>query len=326
MPDVVTTIPELRERIASARREAALAGSADAPSGRVVLVPTMGALHDGHLQLVSHARDLGGIVVVSIFVNPLQFGPGEDLDRYPRTLDADVARLEGVADIVFAPAPAEIYPNGPTETRVTAGAVGALYEGASRPGHFDGMLTVVAKMFNIVAPDVAVFGQKDAQQVHLVGRMVDELNIPVTIAVVDTVREPDGLALSSRNRYLDPAGRAAAVVLSQALAAAAAAASSSPDRDSSAAGGSSTVGGSSAAGGSSAVGDLSTTTGRVGDVLAAARARIDSEPAVKLDYLVVVDPDSFLAVAEDHRGPAVVLVAARVGTTRLIDNERISIR
>lgn len=292
MPDVVTTIPELRERIASARREAALAGSADAPSGRVVLVPTMGALHDGHLQLVSHARDLGGIVVVSIFVNPLQFGPGEDLDRYPRTLDADVARLAGVADIVFAPAPAEIYPNGPTETRVTAGAVGALYEGASRPGHFDGMLTVVAKMFNIVAPDVAVFGQKDAQQVHLVGRMVDELNIPVTIAVVDTVREPDGLALSSRNRYLDPAGRAAAVVLSQALAAAAAASAS----------------------------------GRVGEVLAAARARIDSEPAVKLDYLVVVDPDSFLAVAEDHRGPAVVLVAARVGTTRLIDNERISIR
>jgi pantoate--beta-alanine ligase len=292
MPDVVTTIPELRERIASARREAALAGSADAPSGRVVLVPTMGALHDGHLQLVSHAKDLGGIVVVSIFVNPLQFGPGEDLDRYPRTLDADVARLEGVADIVFAPAPAEIYPNGPTETRVTAGAVGALYEGASRPGHFDGMLTVVAKMFNIVAPDVAVFGQKDAQQVHLVGRMVDELNIPVTIAVVDTVREPDGLALSSRNRYLDPAGRAAAVVLSQALAAAAAASAS----------------------------------GRVGEVLAAARARIDNEPAVKLDYLVVVDPDSFLAVAEDHRGPAVVLVAARVGTTRLIDNERISIR
>jgi pantoate--beta-alanine ligase len=253
----------------------------------------MGALHDGHLQLVSHARDLGGIVVVSIFVNPLQFGPGEDLDRYPRTLEADVARLTGLADVVFAPTPAEMYPNGPSETRVSAGAVGSLYEGASRPGHFDGMLTVVAKLFNIVAPDVAVFGQKDAQQAHLVGRMVDELNIPTSIAVVDTVREQDGLALSSRNAYLDPAGRAAAVVLSQALAAAAEAATA--------------------------------TTGGVDAVLAAARARIDSEPAVKLDYLVVVDPDSFLAVAEDHHGPAVVLVAARVGTTRLIDNERISI-
>ncbi|GAB3574532.1 pantoate--beta-alanine ligase [Leifsonia lichenia] len=293
MPDVVTTIPELRARIAAARRDAALGGSADAPDGRVVLVPTMGALHDGHLQLVSHARDLGGIVVVSIFVNPLQFGPGEDLDRYPRTLDADVSRLTGLADVVFAPTPAEMYPNGPTETRVSAGAVGSLYEGASRPGHFDGMLTVVAKLFNIVAPDVAVFGQKDAQQVHLVGRMVDELNIPTSIAVVDTVREQDGLALSSRNAYLDPAGRAAAVVLSQALAAASRAASGTP--------------------------------GGVDAVLAAARERIDSEPAVKLDYLVVVDPDSFLAVAEDHHGPAVVLVAARVGTTRLIDNERISI-
>ncbi|MFJ8895982.1 pantoate--beta-alanine ligase [Leifsonia sp. NPDC102414] len=293
MPDVVTTIPELRARIATARRDAALEGSADAPSGRVVLVPTMGALHDGHLQLVSHARDLGGIVVVSIFVNPLQFGPGEDLDRYPRTLDADVARLTGLADVVFAPTPAEMYPNGASETRVSAGAVGSLYEGASRPGHFDGMLTVVAKLFNIVAPDVAVFGQKDAQQVHLVGRMVDELNIATSIAVVDTVREQDGLALSSRNAYLDPAGRAAAVVLSQALAAAAEAATATP--------------------------------GGVDAVLAAARERIDSEPAVKLDYLVVVDPDSFLAVAEDHHGPAVVLVAARVGTTRLIDNERISI-
>ena len=293
MPDVVTTIQDLRARIAAARRDAALEGSADAPSGRVVLVPTMGALHDGHLQLVSHARDLGGIVVVSIFVNPLQFGPGEDLDRYPRTLDADVSRLTGLADVVFAPTAAEMYPNGPTETRVTAGAVGSLYEGASRPGHFDGMLTVVAKLFNIVAPDVAVCGQKDAQQVHLVGRMVNELNIPTSIAVVDTVREPDGLALSSRNAYLDQAGRSAAVVLSQALAAAADAASATP--------------------------------GRVDAVLAAARERIDSEPAVKLDYLVVVDPDSFLAVAEDHHGPAVVLVAARVGTTRLIDNERLTI-
>lgn len=290
MPDVVTTIAELRSRIAAARRSAALEGSADAPSGRVVLVPTMGALHAGHLQLVSRARDLGGIVVVSIFVNPLQFGPGEDLDRYPRTLDEDAAKLHGLADLVFAPSVAEMYPRGASQTRVTAGAVGSLYEGASRPGHFDGMLTVVAKLLHIVEPDVAVFGQKDAQQVHLVGRMVDDLDVPVTIAVVDTVREDDGLALSSRNRYLDTAEREAAVALSQALALGAARSAEGVDV-----------------------------------VLAAAHARLDAEPAVKLDYLVVVDPDSFDAVDAEHHGPAVMLIAARVGTTRLIDNERITI-
>ncbi|GAA1440654.1 pantoate--beta-alanine ligase [Leifsonia poae] len=290
MPQVVSTIAELRSTLASARESAVREGSSDAPASRVVFVPTMGALHDGHLQLVSRARDLGGIVVVSIFVNPLQFSAGEDLDRYPRTLDADVAALDGLADIVFAPSVDEMYPYGPSETRVAAGPVAALYEGAVRPGHFDGMLTVVAKLLNIVAPDVAVFGQKDAQQVHLVGRMVRDLNLPVTIAVVDTVREADGLALSSRNRYLGADDRAAAVVLSQALAAAEAAAAQGADA-----------------------------------VAAAAQARIDAEPAVKLDYLVVVDPETFLAVDAGHHGPAVVLVAARFGTTRLIDNERISI-
>jgi pantoate--beta-alanine ligase len=290
MPDVVTTIAELRRTVASAREIAKREGSSDAPASRVVFVPTMGALHDGHRQLVRQARDLGGIVVVSIFVNPLQFAPGEDLERYPRTLDADVASLDGIADIVFAPSVEEIYPTGPTETRVTAGPVAALYEGAVRPGHFDGMLTVVAKLLNIVDPDVAVFGQKDAQQVHLVGRMVRDLNLSVTIAVVDTVRESDGLALSSRNRYLDDGQRAAAVTLSRALGAAAAAAGGGTDA-----------------------------------VRAAAQARIDAEPAVKLDYLEVVDPDTFLAVDGGYHGPAVVLVAARLGSTRLIDNERISI-
>ena len=207
MTDVVTTIAELRERIAADRRRAGLDGPADGPAGRVVLVPTMGALHEGHLRLVSLARDLGSPVIVSIFVNPLQFGPGEDLDRYPRTLEADVAALDGLADVVFAPSAAEMYPRGESSTRVTAGEVGRLYEGASRPGHFDGMLTVVSKLFHIVQPDVAVFGRKDAQQVHLVGRMVDDLNLPVTIAEVDIVREGDGLALSSRNRYLREADR-----------------------------------------------------------------------------------------------------------------------
>jgi pantoate--beta-alanine ligase len=290
MPDVVTTIAELRRRIAGAREIAVREGSSDAPDSRVVLVPTMGALHEGHLQLVSTARDLGGIVVVSIFVNPLQFGPTEDLDRYPRTLDADVAKLEGLADLVFAPTPAEMYPSGSPETRIAAGSVASLYEGEVRPGHFDGMLTVVAKLFNIVSPDVAVFGQKDAQQVHLVGRMVSDLDLPVTIAVVDTVREQDGLALSSRNQYLDDEQRTAAVALSQALSAAAKAAGEGADA-----------------------------------VLTAARERLDAEPAVKLDYLVVVDPETFLAVDDEHHGPAIVLVAARLGTTRLIDNERISI-
>lgn len=290
MPHVVTTIAELRARIAGARRDGFLAEPAGDPSARVVLVPTMGALHDGHLRLVSRARDLGGVVVVSIFVNPLQFGPGEDLDRYPRTLDADVAALEGLADIVFAPSASEMYPQGASATRVTAGEVGSLFEGASRPGHFDGMLTVVAKLFGIVQPDVAVFGQKDAQQVHLVGRMIDDLNLPITLAVVDTVREDDGLALSSRNRYLEADDRGAAVALSQALAAGAEAAEAGVEA-----------------------------------ALAAARTRIEAEPAVKLDYLVIVDQPSFHEAAPGHHGPALMLVAARVGTTRLIDNRRITI-
>jgi len=289
MPEIITSIAELRERIAQARRDARQDGPADAPTGRVILVPTMGALHEGHLRLVSRARDLGGIVVVSIFVNPLQFGPGEDLDRYPRTLDADVVALEGLADIVFAPNAAEMYPKGPSETRVTAGESGTLFEGASRPGHFDGVLTVVSKLFNIVQPDVAVFGQKDAQQVHVIGRMVDDLNLPVTIAVVDTVREDDGLALSSRNRYLEGDDRLAAVALSRALAA----------------------GADAAAGG-------------VDAALAAARARIAEQPDVKLDYLAIVDPETFREASPDHHGPALMLIAARVGTTRLIDNQRLT--
>jgi pantoate--beta-alanine ligase len=289
MPEIVTTIADLRARVADARRLAQQNGPADAPTGRVVLVPTMGALHEGHLRLVAQARDLGGFVVVSIFVNPLQFGPGEDLDRYPRTLDSDVAALDGLADVVFAPTASEMYPHGPSETRVTAGESGTLFEGASRPGHFDGVLTVVSKLFNIVQPDVAVFGQKDAQQVHVIGRMVDDLNLPVRIAVVDTVREEDGLALSSRNRYLDAEARIAAATLSQALAAGAEAAASGVEASA-----------------------------------AAARAHIDADPAVKLDYLAIVDPETFREAPPEHHGPALMLVAARVGTTRLIDNQRIT--
>lgn len=277
MPVAITeTITELRERLADAR----------AAGKRIALVPTMGALHDGHLALVDRARAVADVVVVSIFVNPLQFGPGEDLDRYPRDLAADVEALErhGV-NFVFAPPVAEMYPHGATQTRVVAGEVGSLYEGAARAGHFDGVLTVVTKLLGIVAPQTIVFGQKDAQQVFLVERMVADFNLPVSVEVVPIVREAQGLALSSRNRYLSAENRAAALALSAALRAATA----------------------SAADGAVAA-------------LEAARTVLSAQPLVKLDYLVAVNPTNFLVVENDYRGPAVILVAALVGTTRLIDN------
>ncbi|WP_243840019.1 pantoate--beta-alanine ligase [Rathayibacter sp. PhB151] len=269
-------IGELRETLREARRGGA----------RIALVPTMGALHDGHLALVDRAREIADIVVVSIFVNPLQFGPNEDLDRYPRDLAADVALLEerGVAH-VFAPSVAEMYPDGPSSTRVVAGKVGSLYEGRSRPGHFDGMLTVVSKLLHIVQPDVAMFGQKDAQQLFLVRRMVRDLDLPVAIEGVATVREEDGLALSSRNRYLDARERRAARTIPLLLEAAASAADRGIDA-----------------------------------VIAAAQSASMGEPLVKLDYLVVANPATLLPVDDDHRGPALVLVAAVVGSTRLLDN------
>ena len=279
---VVTTSAELQDRLGRARDSAALTGG----DTRIVLVPTMGALHAGHLALVRRAHALGGIVVVSIFVNPLQFGAGEDLDSYPRTLDADLAALKAEnVSFVFAPSAREMFPGGGSGIRVIAGPVGALYEGAARPGHFDGMLTVVAKLLGIVTPDVAVFGQKDGQQAFLVQRLVDELSVRSAIEVVETVREPGGLALSSRNRYLDEAQHTAAQALFAALTAAVAAAEAGPAA-----------------------------------ALAAAHARIAAQPLVKLDYLVIVHPDTLLAVHDDYRGPARLLVAARVGRTRLIDN------
>jgi len=258
-------------------------------AGRVVLVPTMGALHEGHLSLVRRARELGDVVVVSIFVNPLQFGAGEDLDAYPRTLDADVALLSDLGvDVVFVPTAAEIYPADAGGTRVVAGPVGSLLEGAARPGHFDGMLTVVAKLINIVGPDIVVFGQKDAQQVFLVQRMIDDLNLRVALDVVPIVRERSGLARSSRNRYLEADEAAAAVSLSEGLSAASVAAlSERVDAE--------------------AARDL-------------ASAIITTQPLVRLDYLVVVHPQTFRPVDAHYRGPARMLVAALVGRTRLIDN------
>lgn len=280
MTDSITSI---RARIDDARREAVDRGI---PKPTVVLVPTMGALHDGHLALVREAKALGDIVVVSIFVNPLQFGPTEDLSTYPRTLERDIAKLADVGvHLVFAPTAAEMYPDGDVGTRVTAGEVGSRFEGRTRPGHFDGMLTVVAKLFHIVSPDVAVFGEKDGQQLFLVKRMVRDLNFPVDVHGVSTVRADDGLALSSRNAFLSEAERRAALALSRALDAAASAGHHGTDA-----------------------------------VLAAAHAVIDAEPLVELDYFAVVDPATFSPIDNNHTGTVLALIAARVGATRLIDN------
>ncbi|MEO3874245.1 pantoate--beta-alanine ligase [Nonomuraea sp. B12E4] len=250
----------------------------------VALVPTMGALHEGHRSLIREARVRAGQVVVSIFVNPLQFGPSEDFSRYPRTFDDDlnVCRAEGV-DVVFCPAVEDMY-SPDRQVSVSAGHMGTIVEGAARPGHFDGVLTVVLKLFNLVRPDVAVFGQKDAQQLALIRRMVADLDLPIEIVGAPTVREPDGLALSSRNRYLSADDRRVALALSRALRAGAAAFTAS-------------------------------------EILAAARAELDAAgPRLGVDYLVLVDPETFAEVNESHAGPAVLAVAARTGATRLIDN------
>ncbi|RFU86346.1 pantoate--beta-alanine ligase, partial [Streptomyces triticagri] len=188
------------------------------PAGSRAVVMTMGALHDGHAGLIRAARELADQVVVTVFVNPLQFGAGEDLDRYPRTLDSDVRVAEQAgADVVFAPDTDEVYPGGEPQVRISAGPMGERLEGAVRPGHFDGMLTVVAKLLHLTDPDVALYGQKDAQQLALIRRMVRDLNFPVQVRAVPTVRDTDGLALSSRNRYLSLGERHTALALSRAL-------------------------------------------------------------------------------------------------------------
>jgi pantoate--beta-alanine ligase len=273
----VRTVVELRSAISSWRRT----------GETVALVPTMGALHEGHLALVARAQELADVVVTSVFVNPLQFGPAEDFDRYPRTLDTDTAALDAArVDLLFAPTVTDMYPDGRTQVTVSAGPVGGQLEGRVRPGHFDGVLTVVVKLLQIVGPDVVLFGRKDAQQVFLVGRMVRDLDIPTRVEVVPTVREADGLARSSRNRYLSADARAAATALPAALAAAAA-----------------------------------STGDGASSMLAAASAVLAGTAGVDVDYLVAVDPATFEPVPDGYRGPALVLVAARVGGTRLIDNE-----
>ncbi|WP_327088808.1 pantoate--beta-alanine ligase [Nonomuraea sp. NBC_01738] len=252
--------------------------------GPVVLVPTMGALHDGHRALIREGRALGVRLVVSIFVNPLQFAPTEDFSRYPRTFEADldVCRAEGV-DVVFAPSVEDMY-RPDRQVAITSGHMGTIVEGASRPGHFDGMLTVVLKLFNLVQPDIACFGQKDAQQLAMIRRMVTDLDLPIDVVGVPTVRETDGLALSSRNRYLSADERQVALALSRALFAGAV--EPTPEKVRAAA--------------------LS--------VLGAAA------PELVLDYLALVDPATFEEVGDGYHGDAILAVAARVGATRLIDN------
>ncbi len=277
--------------LASTREElAGLLTDARRSGERIAFVPTMGALHEGHASLMRTARRAtDGPVVVSIFVNPMQFAPGEDLDRYPRTLDADldVCAAEEV-DVVFAPGVEEMYPGGFSHdsvrdgVTVAPGTLASILDGASRPGHFDGVLTVVAKLFGLVRPDIAVFGQKDYQQLVLVRRMVRDLCLGIEVVGAETVREPDGLALSSRNRYLDADERRAAVALSRALRAA-----------------------------------QERAPYGVSAARWAAMSVLKAEPGVELDYLALTSPD---LGDPPPTGEGRILVAARVGTTRLIDN------
>ncbi|WP_372463739.1 pantoate--beta-alanine ligase [Arthrobacter hankyongi] len=296
-PRLVTTQAELKE----ASTELLGAAAERHRSGRAsqALVPTMGALHSGHAALVDAARGANDVVVVSIFVNPLQFGEAADLQRYPRTLEADLDLLASAgADIVFAPAVQEVYPDGEPLVRISAGRLGETLEGASRPGHFDGALTVVAKLLHYALPALpadfrAYFGQKDAQQLALVRRMVADLDFPVEIVGVPIVRDADGLALSSRNRFLSPAEREAALVLSRSLHYLKGQADRHEPLD-----------------------------------LNGALAMIGSVPLVELDYLEVVDPASLAPLAFNCQdtpftGEALALAAARVGPVRLIDNVRL---
>ena len=281
MSTSVTAVARTRAELAAVRTKWAEAGA------KLAVVMTMGALHAGHAELIRQARGRAERVVVTDFLNPLQFAPGEDLDKYPRTFAADLelCQAEGV-DLLFAPGPADVYPEGDPVVRVHAGAVGDVLEGKSRPGHFDGVLTVVAKLLNLTGPHYAFFGQKDAQQLWLISRMVKDLDHAVEIVEVPTVRDSDGLALSSRNTYLSDADRGQALALHEAL-----------ER------------------GRSAASDPHLVVDATREHLIAA--------GVDVDYVEMVDPGSFAPVRA--RGEAILLVAAFVGSTRLIDNIRLTV-
>jgi len=275
---ILRTIQDCRSFTAAARR-----------NGRTIgFVPTMGALHEGHLSLMRRARQECGIAVTSIFVNPTQFGPHEDFARYPRDLerDAELCRSVGV-DAIFAPQAAEMYPESFATYVVQEDETVRRWEGEIRPGHFRGVLTVVAKLFGIVQPDRAYFGQKDYQQALLVRRMVRDLSLPLAVVVCETVREPDGLAMSSRNQYLDPGSRRQAVCIHRGLRAAEARLAAG-ERD----------------------------AARLCDTI---RENLVAAGPCTIDYVTVADPDTLAPLAE-LTGPAVALVAVRIGGTRLIDN------
>jgi pantoate--beta-alanine ligase len=253
----------------------------------VGLVPTMGALHEGHLSLVREARRMCDVVVVSVFVNPTQFGPGEDYQKYPRTLEADLRLLSRYpVDLVFTPAVETMYPAG-SATLVDVGPVAKPWEGAHRPGHFRGVATVVLKLLNLTAPDVAYFGQKDFQQTLVIRQLVRDLDVPVEIRVCPTVREPDGLAMSSRNAYLSPAQRQQALALSQSLRLAEELVARGERRAS--------------------------------VVLQQMRDLLARQPGIDVQYIAIADPRT-LASVEELDGEAIALIAAKVGATRLIDN------
>jgi pantoate--beta-alanine ligase len=273
----IAAAAEMREAVRRARKEGL----------RIGLVPTMGALHEGHLSLVRACRETAGLTVVSLFVNPIQFGPQEDFARYPRDLDRDAAMLrEAGADILFAPTVAEMYPDG-FRTRIEVEGLQDKLCGASRPGHFKGVCTVVLRLFRIVEPDLAVFGQKDAQQALILRRMVRDLDLPTSLDIRPIVREPDGLAMSSRNAYLDPAERIAARVLRRALEAARATVASGRRE--------------------------------TAEVLASMRAVLTAEPRASVEYAALVDPES-LEPAPRARPGDLAALAVRIGRTRLIDN------
>lgn len=278
--------------ISSANDLAAAVSNARQHGKSISFVPTMGALHDGHLSLVEIAHQQSDFVVVSIFVNPLQFAAGEDFEKYPRTLQEDAEQLSAVGvDVLFAPDVDGVYPNGDRITQ-HSGPIGETFEGAARPGHFDGMLTVVARLFDLVKPDLAVFGNKDAQQLFLIRRMVENSNHrwnALQVIGAPIIREEDGLAMSSRNRYLSSDERELAQKISRALRAA------------------------------------ETASGTPEARVRAAEQVMATAPAVRLDYVALVNPATFEPIEAGFVGRALLIVAAKVGNTRLIDNLSITI-
>jgi pantoate--beta-alanine ligase len=282
------------EPIESAARVRSVVREARERGERVGLVPTMGALHEGHVELIRQSRAYTDFVVVSIFVNPTQFGASEDFGRYPRPLEHDLRQCESAGvDLVFAPSVPTVYPHGSSSTFVEVPGLSDVLEGASRPGHFRGVTTVVLKLFELVRPDLAIFGQKDYQQQLVIRHMVEDLHVPVELVVAPTVREADGLALSSRNRYLNPLERQAAPALYRALSRAVQATTAGERR-----------------------------AERVRQILC---ETLELEPLLRLDYAEVADAETLEplgSLSKEHQ--AVALLAVRIGTTRLIDNALLS--